>query len=138
MHEEKACVFVANDLAGNAAKLVEYFGLARESDVPVARFTISTDGAVCSTDVGEGKYKSALLLQYLAYAVHGCDTQNKRAPFPVTDKMRGITRMYFGDTICNDAEKAETKHTTVRSLLSGKHVAVLLILKPANTAATIS
>ncbi|HEX8993910.1 MAG TPA: hypothetical protein VF803_01515 [Candidatus Paceibacterota bacterium] len=137
--ERGHCKFDPKDLPGNAAKLVAYFGLSHESEVPVGRFAISTDGAVRETNVGEGKYKSALLLHYLAHAMHGYDPGVPRVPFPVTQEMRTVIRDYFGDEICSGAEhNADTKHTTVRSLLVGKHIAVVIVMKPVNAAVAAS
>lgn len=133
------CKFDPKDLPGNAAKLVAYFGLSHESEVPMLRFAISTDGAVRETNVGEGKYKSALLLHYLAYAMHGYDPGISRVPFLVVEDMREVIRDYFGDEICRDAEhNANTKHTTVRSLLAGKHTAVVIVMKSVDAAVAAS
>jgi hypothetical protein len=124
MYGEQRC-FIRNDLPKNAQQLIEYFGLSHEAEVPVASFSITVDGNCEKTEVREGKYKSALFLLYLAHQT--IDGAMNR-PFQLRANMRQIVSDYFGDALCEDATKnPETKHTTIRALLTENVVVNILI-----------
>ena len=120
----KVCDFVPGDLSGNAQRLVTFFGLKSEDEVPVGSFAISSDDFESSITVEKGKYKSALFIWYLCQLV--CDISEKaRFTFAFTGDMRDMTFVYFGDDICNDAiTNPESKHTTVQKLLTGENISI--------------
>lgn len=120
--------FGCNDLSTHAQKLVALFDLKNEADVPVESFTLNCDGAETTTEVGPGKYKTALLLLYLAQnSINGVQGM----PFSLSPLRRQMVREYYTVAICDDAENnPETPHTTVRALLKGDCVTIFVKLTP--------
>lgn len=112
--------FARNNLKANALMLEGRFDLDRERDVKVASFSVSAGENDETVYVDEGKYKSALLLLYLAELAEGDQ-------FFMNDDYREIVREYYGDDLCADAEtNEETTHTTIRDLLSDGQVIVTI------------
>lgn len=104
----------------SAQELVRYYELSHEREVPIFRYVIEGE----STDVGPGKYLSALLLYYLK-EMAGLAVKRDTGKwmfghdvvFTVTRKMKETIRRYFGEELCSDAEKPTTRHRTIRLLL---------------------
>lgn len=101
--------------------------LQREEDAAkwVSSFSIAADGRKPVVTVVEaGKYKSALFLWWLIEYNH------RQTNLRITEEHREFVRRYFTTAICKDAvENPETKHTTVRALLTGKDVTVYIVRK---------
>lgn len=115
-------LFIDN-LKGSALKLEGYYGLSRERDVPVKSFCVDNsdaDGPLVLVEAG--KYKSALILLYLAEIADEDEDQ-----FHMTPKLVALVRNYFGVDLCKDAEtNPETEHTTIRDLLADRQVVVTI------------
>lgn len=121
---------VKNDMEGNSNCLLKLFGFSKEEDVPVNYFEIVVFGkSTGSVSIGTGKYKSALLLLYLAYLTfknYDCVS----AGFNMNPRYRQIVMAYFGDDLCSDAiNNYKTRHTTIRDLLANGEVNVYINCK---------
>lgn len=104
-------VFNPNDFIGNVNQLIQLFRYKKESDVQVTRFVIeSPNNKKLDVMVGDGKYKSAIFLLYLSIL-----EMNER--IIMTERLRKLTRNYFGEELCQDAIKNPEKHVTIRNLL---------------------
>lgn len=115
--------FINGDLDGNFQKLREQCGLMTPDDHVsslITAFSIDTNqGTPLITEVGDGKYKSALFLYWLA---------GDKDVFTMDEDKRNLVRTYFGDEICQDAlNNRDTKHQTVKDLLFiGNNVTVVI------------
>lgn len=122
--------FLENDIDANALGLVKYFDLKEEKDVPMKSFEIEINGSSTGLVlVCKGKYKSALFLLYLAKLKYG-KLPEHGARFQMDLKFKKLTLRYFGRPLCDDAlNNSQTKHTTIRNLLSDGNVVVLINCK---------
>jgi hypothetical protein len=118
-------LFIAGDMNQNFRALLLHFGLlssidATDKEVKLAEarvkelipsFSLSRNGMEATKiDVGEGKYKSALLLLFLA------DGKKK---FHRSTTERQLTEMFFTPKIISDAKNPELdNHSVVRALLA--------------------
>lgn len=119
-------IFRADDMNGNIARLLVYLGFEKESDVPVRQFIVTSDGGLPeATRVQQGKYRSALLLYYLA-SMTAYEDDNPM--FTLTSKMRRVIENFFGHELCRQAmTDPDTVHQTIKKLLLGKKVTVRLL-----------
>jgi len=88
--------------------------------------------------VGEGKYKSALFLLYLAELRLNEQSHRDKSwsgcGFHTSSTSQKLTILYFGDELCDDAKNnPQTKHTTIRDLLADGIVSVHINYKRGNT-----
>lgn len=76
----------------------------------IRSYTITSQHGEMTVEVGPGRYKSAILLYYLA--------SHRGIGFHVRQEERQIVFDYFSLEIIEDAQmNPDTKHTTVRALL---------------------
>ncbi len=115
-------VFQSGRLEDNARELCDLFHLGDESKVPVACFTIVSDGHEMVAAVDPGKYKTALLLLYFMDRAGTCE-------YGLTSEMRDMISVYYGPELIIDAQQPGTKHKALQALL-GYAVHVKLVLQP--------
>ncbi len=104
----------AGEMEGNYERLLHFYGVEQEEDVKkmIDSFTISVDGTKQKTMVGDGTYKSAVLLLSLA-DLKGIDF------FKVEINEQTIIRGYFPrDMVKNVIDGSDTSHPTLALLLS--------------------
>jgi len=112
-------------LEDNFSMLRGHLGLPSEGHVSslISSFTIEVKGVATTTTVGDGKYKSALLMVYLAQM----DRIREDDGFTLDREDRKDIKAYFGETLVADAlSNPNTKHTTIRDLLANGRVKVTI------------
>ncbi len=118
--------FYPDNMDSNFRGLLAFFELSEEQQVAelVASFSIVTDGSIENTEVGAGKYKSAILLLALATSF-GKDT------FTLTPQNRALVKNYFPTELVQEAiANPDTEHITIRRLLVGDNVTVKIKRPP--------
>ncbi len=117
--------FKKNNLIANAINLTKYFKLEKEQMVQMISFEIEIDGnSTGMVLICKGKYKSALFLLYLTKLKFKM-LPGFSARFLINPEFQRLTVLYFGDKLCDDAKNnPETKHTTIRDLLTSGKVIV--------------
>ena len=112
--------FLSNNLSANATLLEARFGLRHDSNVYLKAFLVETPNEFDPKFVGPKKYKTAMFLLYLAELTgHDRDWTGSDCEFVMTDELRAIVRLFYGDKICKDATtNLDTIHTSVRDLLN--------------------
>ena len=115
-----------NDLAHNYVELLVWKKLLRDNTANdaeieaaesginrhISKFTILRDDSpVMSIEVGPGKYKTAMLLLYLA-------SRHNSSSFRMDEESRLVVRLYYSAELIEDAlSNPETVHTSLRALL---------------------
>ncbi len=122
--------FLKNNLDANALSLVSYFNLKEEQYVPIVSFEIVVRGTFTGLVlIDNNKYKSALLLLYLAQLSFK-KYNPVSAGFHMNPKYQQIVITYFGNDLCDDVRNnPETKHTTIRNLLEDGPVIIYINCK---------
>jgi hypothetical protein len=140
MQAGSIAMFYPHDLDHNYRELLVWKGLLRSETANddevgkaelrildhIASFSISVDSRpVFLTDVGPGKFKTAMLLLYLA-SKDGGNT------FVMDEDRRVLVSHYYSAEVINDAlSDPQTTHTSVRALLSRGSVLVEYAPHPA-------
>lgn len=113
-------VFVPGNLPHNASELRGFFFLERERDVPVAGFTIVSDGYQQRFAVADGRYHATAL--WLLYQM----ARDGHHEFDLSDDMHADLVPYYGPEAVSDAAG---EHGALTALLGDK-VHVSLVLNP--------